>query len=84
MKHNHRASVFGSRGGRRVHNSVRKLKTPTFAAGLMYYCSEIADAANYHHSDGSLVLLHFSNYSQLANLILLTKAVTRALLFHYL
>lgn len=44
----------------------------------MYCCNEIADAANYHHSDGSLVLLHFSNYSQLANLILFTKAVTRA------
>lgn len=39
----------------------------------MYCCSEIADAANYHHSDGSLVLLHFSNYSQLANLVLLAR-----------
>lgn len=49
------------------------LKSPIFADDLMCCCSEIADAANYHHSDGCLVLLHFSNYSQLANLILLPR-----------
>lgn len=84
MKHDHCTSVFEREEAGECTTLWESLKSPIFAAGLMYYCSEIADAANYHHSDGSLVLLHFSNYSQLTNLILLTKAVTRALLFHYL
>lgn len=57
MIHDHCTSVFESRECTTLWES---LKSPVFAADLMYCCSEIADAANYRHSDGSLVLLHFS------------------------